>query len=148
MVVSLTHVVVLWILYWQHCFNVEIATSNSQRLHNLDSTTSDSQRFTNVTSTLYSKFISAGTATSQQFGKVKNESCGSISFRHCNNVVVRCQDVAPRCYNGVTTLTIGCLSAQKNETKFPIFSCHWNLFHEYCAATYYIISWMLYWQHQ
>ena len=91
LVVGLTHVVVLWLLYWPRCLNVKIATSYSQRLHNLDSTTSDSQRCTNVASTLGSKFIRAVRATSHNdLGRLKNESFGNISFRHCNNVVVRC----------------------------------------------------------
>ena len=38
--VSLIHSV-LWILYWQSCCNVEIATLNSQRFHKVDTTTSN-----------------------------------------------------------------------------------------------------------
>ena len=56
-VVSLTHVL-LQILSWQCCFNVEIVTSNSQRFHNVAAATSNSQHCTNVASTLDSKFIS------------------------------------------------------------------------------------------
>ena len=46
-ILSLTHSV-LRILYWQHCCNIEMATSNSQLLHKSSSTMSNSQRCTNV----------------------------------------------------------------------------------------------------
>ena len=56
-VVTLTHVL-LQILSWQCCFNVEIVTSILQRFRNVATTTSNSQHCTNVVSTLDSQFIS------------------------------------------------------------------------------------------
>ena len=38
-VLGLTHNI-LWILYWQRCFNFKITKSNSRCLHNIDSTES------------------------------------------------------------------------------------------------------------
>ena len=43
-------------LYWQHGWNVEIKTSNSQLLQNFDRITSNLQRFPNVVSMLDGKF--------------------------------------------------------------------------------------------
>ena len=49
----------LWIMHWQRCCNVEIATSDSHPLHNIDITTSNSQCRADVASTLDGKFTTS-----------------------------------------------------------------------------------------